>query len=121
LNFSKGDEMSQLTLPMLTVYEGPRLVPADVVAACKTYRDAVRMCWNLKPRTRMTRAQLAEETGCYASHVTDYLNDDEAKRDLPAKHINAFEVSCGNRLITQWMAAQAHFTILETLLLQKAA
>ena len=113
--------MSQLTLPMLTVYEGPRLVPADVVAACKTYRDAVRMCWNLKPRTRMTRAQLAEETGCYASHVTDYLSEEPTRRSLPAEHIQAFEVACGNRLITQWMAAQAHFTILETLLQQKAA
>jgi hypothetical protein len=113
--------MTQLTLPMLTVYEGPRIVPADVVAACKNYRDAVRMCWQLKPRTRLTRAQLAEETGCYGSHVSDYLSDKETSRNLPAERIAAFEVSCGNRLITQWLAAQAHLTILETFLAQKSA
>jgi hypothetical protein len=111
----------QLQLPMLTVYSGPSIVPHDVVAACKTFRDAVRMCWQLKPRTRLTKAQLAEETGCYASHVTDYLSDKETARNLPAERIAAFEVACGNRVITQWLTGQAQLTILETFLAQKAA
>lgn len=113
--------MSQLPLPMLTVYEGPRIVPTDIVNQCKSFRDAVRMCWQLKPRTRLTKAQLAEETGCYASHITDYLSDKETTRNLPAERIAAFEVACGNRLITQWLASQAHLTILETYLQQRAA
>ncbi len=62
----------------------------------------------------MTRAQLAEETGCYASHITDYLSENTDKRELPAKHTAAFEVSCGNRAITQWLTKQADLTILET-------
>lgn len=111
----------QMQLPMLTVYEGPRIVPQDVVAACKTFRDAVRMCWQLKPRTRLTKAQLAEETGCYASHITDYLSDKELSRNLPAERIAAFEVACGNRVITQWLTCQAHLTILETFIQAKAA
>ena len=110
----------QMQLPMLTVYEGPRFVAPDVVAACKSYRDAVKACWSLKTRTRLTKAQLAEETGCYPSHVTDYLSDKATSRNLPAERIAAFEVSCGNRLITQWMAAQAQVTILETFI-QRAA
>ena len=111
----------QMQLPMLTVYEGPRIVPQDVVAACKSFRDAVRMCWQLKPRTRLTKAQLAEEAGCYPSHVNDYLSDKETARNLPAERIAAFEVACGNRVITQWLAGQAHLTILETFLQQRAA
>ena len=112
--------MSQLNLPMLSVYEGPELVPSEAVEAIPTYREAVRTCWLLKRRTRMTRAQLAEETGCYPSHITDYLSDNPERRELPAKHIAAFEISCGNRCITQWLAGQAHLTILETLI-RKAA
>jgi hypothetical protein len=27
--------------------------------------------------------------------------------------VNAFEVACGNRLISQWLALQANLTILE--------
>ena len=113
--------MNQLTLPMLTVYTGPRIVSHTAVEACKTYRNAVQACWGLRTRTRMTKAQLAEETGCYASHVTDYLSDKETSRNLPAERIAAFEVACGNRLITQWLASQAQLTILETLLQQRAA
>ena len=99
---------------MLTYYAGPRLVPLDVVASAKTYRDAVRLCWQMRLRTSLTRRALAEEAGLYASHVTDYLSAEESKRELPAKHIAAMEVACGNRMITQWLAMQAKLTILET-------
>lgn len=114
--------MTQLTLPMLTVYEGPALVSIDAVAACNTYRDAVlRACWLTKRRTSMTKRVLAEETGCYPSHITDYLSDNPERRELPAKHIAAFEVSCGNRLISQWLARQANLTILEQFIQARAA
>lgn len=105
--------MQQLQLPMLTVYAGPRLVDAEVVSACRSYRQAVRACWMLRVRRSLTQRQLAEEAGLYASHVTDYVSEDEAKRELPAKHVNDFEIACGNRFITQWLARQANLTILE--------
>lgn len=98
---------------MLTYYAGPRLVPLDVVASATTYRDAVRLCWQMRLRTSLTRRALAEEAGLYASHVTDYLSAEYSKRELPAKHIAAMEVACGNRMITQWLAMQAKLTILE--------
>jgi hypothetical protein len=103
----------QLTLPMLTVYEGPKLVDVELVKACRTYRDVVRACWNLRTRRSLTKRVLAEETGSYAPHISDYLSDDDNRRDLPAKRIAAFETSCGNRMITQWLAMQANLTIME--------
>jgi hypothetical protein len=103
----------QLQLPMLTVYMGPRLVDLEIVDACRTYRDAVRQCWKLRTRRHLTQRLLAEEADLYASHVTDYVSEDDAKRELPAKHVNNFEIACGNRLVSQWLARQACLTIME--------
>jgi hypothetical protein len=109
----------QLALPMLTYYEAPKMVDSALVDACPSYRDAVRKCWDMRSRTRMTRRQLAEESGCYASHITDYLSDDYAKRDLPARYIAAFEGACGNRFISQWIARRSELTVLEEFVAQR--
>lgn len=105
--------MEQLQLPMLTVYTGPRLVDLELIDACRSYRSAVRACWLLRVRRALTQRQLAEEAGLYASHVTDYVSEDDDKRELPAKHVNGFELACGNRFVSQWLARQASLTILE--------
>jgi len=55
------------------------------------------------------------------SHLAGYVSEVEGRRQLPAGYINNFEVSCGNRCISQWLAAQANLTILETFLQQRAA
>ncbi len=103
----------QLQLPMLTHYVGPRLINQELVLACRTYREAVCACWDMRTRRGLTKRALAEGAGLYASHVSDYISIDDSKRELPAKHINAFEIECGNRFITQWLARQASLTILE--------
>lgn len=111
----------QLNLPMLTYYAGPRLISQEVLAGVLSYREAVRVCWELRNRRHLTRRVLAEEAGLYASHVSDYLSDQDEKRELPAKHIAAFEVACGNRAISQWLARQANLTILEQFIERRAA
>lgn len=103
----------QLTLPMLTVYTGPRLIDNEIVLACRSYREAVRACWDMRTRRNLTKRRLAEEAQLYASHVSDYISDNDCKRELPAKHVNEFEIACGNRMISQWLAVQANLTILE--------
>jgi hypothetical protein len=115
--------MSQLQLPMLTVYQGPKLMPAEVVASVNTYREAVQKCFELRTRPRMSNALIAEEVGCCASHIGDFVTHGARKteRDLPAKYIQAFEVCMGNRVITQWQMAQANLTILETFIQRRVA
>jgi hypothetical protein len=102
-----GDGLSPRTANSAKTAGKPRLLEAQVIAAIATYRDAVRLCWMMRRRRSMTQRQLAEETGSYASHTTDYLSADESRRDLPAARINAFEIACGNRAITQWLAREA--------------
>ena len=92
-----------------------RLVSPEKIATCRSYREAVRLCWSLRLRVRMTMRQLAEEGRFIPQHVTDYLNPDDApmRRSLPAERIKDFEDLCGNACITQWLAARQRLTVLE--------
>jgi hypothetical protein len=112
-------QQRQLKLPMLTYVDGPVLVDERLVRACGSYREAVRQCWEHRTRRNLKRATLAEDVGLHPPHVTDYLHADNTRRDLPAKYVEAFEVSCGNRFITQWFAWRANCTLTDQL--QRAA
>lgn len=104
----------QLHLPMLTSYDGPALVPDEVLAGLLSYRAACRWAWDNRKRSRMTKRILAEECALYPSHVTDYfaLDDSPKRRDLPAKSVAAVEVACGNRCISQWLAKHSELPVL---------
>lgn len=103
----------QLELPLLCRLDGPSVVPDSHIKACASYRDAVRLCWRLRRVKAMTTLTLAEQAGFPANHRSDYLSDDEEKRELPAKYIRAFEYVSGNTAISQWIAMNAKLTILE--------
>ena len=113
--------MTQLNLPMLTLYEGPKLLDHSIVSSWATYRDAVKGSHQHRKRRNLTNRQLAEESGAPSNHITAYLHDAEYQRELPAKYIPGWEIAVGNRGITQWIALQAHLTILETFIQARAA
>ena len=115
--------MSQLDLPLLGRLDGASTVPHQIVAEASTYRQAVRLAWQLRRVKGMTQQGLAAEAGLYASHVSDYLNRDDktTRRSLPAEHIAQFEATVGNTMVTQWLAAQAHLTVLEEIQATRAA
>lgn len=112
---------SNRELPLLAEIQPPTLLSSGQIGECKAYRDAVRLCWLQRRRQRLTKSQLAEETGCYAPHVTDYIHESKTRRELPAQHIAAFEESCGNRVITQWLVAQSGLHIAEEMMQRMAA
>lgn len=113
--------MEQLSLRLLCRVDAPSVVPPVLVAACKTYRDAVKLCWNLRRVRNMTQARLAEEAGLYAPHVTCYLHDGKRERDLPAWAIRGVETACGNTAITQWLNQGAQLTVLEEIQAERMA
>jgi hypothetical protein len=92
-----------------------------MVDACLTYRDVVKLCWQLRRVRNMTQATLAAEAGLYAPHVTCYLHDGKRKRDLPAWAIRGFEIACGNTAITQWLSRGAKLTVLEEIQAERLA
>lgn len=105
----------QAELPLLGRLDGPSAVPTGYINQCHTYRDAVRLCWQLRRVKYMTHAQVASEAELCRQHVSDYLNPDnkETRRDLPAQRIAQFEAVVGNTLVSQWVAAQSKLTVLE--------
>lgn len=113
----------QRELPLMGRLDGPSAAPTNLVHMAKTYREAVRLAWNVRRVQYATQRQLAAETGLYAPHITDYLNSDDkqSRRSLPAEHIPAFEAFVGNTLISQWLAAQAKLTVLEEIQATRAA
>lgn len=106
------DQQLELTL-LFARLDGPSVVPDKYIKTCETYREAVRLCWALRRVKKMTSLTLAEQAGFPSNHRSDYLSDDEDKRELPAKYIRAFEYVCGNTAISQWIAMGAKLTVLE--------
>lgn len=106
--------MEQMQLRLLCRLDAPSVVPPHIVAQCKTYRDAVHLCWDLRRVRNMTQARLAEEAHLYPSHVSSYLSKTtKHPRELPASSIRGFETACGNTAISQWLAMGARLTVVE--------
>ncbi len=113
--------MQQIPLSLLCRLDAPSVVPPSMVTDCKSYRDAVKLCWELRRVRNMTRRRLAEEAGLYAPHVSCYLNDNQRSRDLPGASVRAFEWACGNTAISQWHSRNAKLTCLEEFQVMGAA
>lgn len=111
-----------LDLPLVGgVIQPQRLVvPPEVVMGVKTYRQACRLAWKLRAVRNLTKRTLAEYTGCYPSHITDYFSVHDNKRELPARHIAAVEHVLGNTVISQWVAQQSKLTVLEEMQVERA-
>lgn len=111
--------MEQLPLRLLCRLDAPSVVPAEAISKCKSYREAVRLCWDLRKVRNMTRRTLAERAGLYAPHVTCYLEDGPNQRDLPGQYVKGFEAACDNCAVSQWLALQSHLTVVEELQLMR--
>lgn len=123
LFLSRGTLMDQREFPLLGRIDAPSVAPEQWVRLAKSYRQAVRIAWQLRRVHFMTRQQLAAEADLYPQHVTDYLHEDDkpSRRDLPAEAIPRFEGAIGNTLVSQWLAMHARLTVLEEITATKAA
>lgn len=114
--------MEQMRLTgLLCRLDAPSVVDPKRVVACKTYREAVRLCWDMRRVKTLTKAALAERAGLYASHITCYLEDVKTKRDLPGWAVRAFEWECGNTAISQWHNVGARLAVVEEMSFLRAA
>lgn len=107
----------QQEFPLLARLEGPSIVPPEILRTARTYRQAVRLMWQLRRCKGLTYRQLAAEIGVPFQHVGDYFNPDDkaSRRDLPGDAVKAAEDVLGNTAVSQWHAMQSHLTVLEEL------
>lgn len=125
-SFPMGASMEdslQLEFPLLTRMDGPAIVPPNHLRMAKTYREAVRLCWQLRRVKGLTYRQLAAECELTHQHVGDYFNPDDKpkRRSLPGDAVAAVEAVLGNSAISQWHARNAKFTVLEEIQAGRAA
>jgi hypothetical protein len=122
-SLSEAPGMDQREFPLLGRLDAPSAAPSQWIRHAKTYRQAVRLAWQLRRVQAMTRQQLATEAELYPQHVTDYLADDDKpqRRDLPADKVAAFEAVVGNTVVSQWIASRSQLTVLEELQATKVA
>lgn len=111
----------QRELPLLARIDGPSVVHPDMVGRVQSYRDAVRMCFELRRVRGMNRKTVAEYAGIHTPHISDFLSDDASKRAMPAAYIQSFETACGNTCISQWVAMQARLTVIEEMQARRSA
>ncbi len=106
---------SSYPLPLIGgVVQAQKLtLPPQAIDGLTDYRHACRMAWKLRQIKGMTRRTLAELSGLYPSHVSDYFSVNESKRDLPADRIAAVEAILGNTCISQYLAHCSGLTVLE--------
>jgi hypothetical protein len=116
--------METRELPLLGRLDGPSAVPMSIVRQCTTYRQAVRVSWQLRRVKNMTKAMAAHIASLTPQHVSDYLAEDDTpgRRDLPAEAIPRWEAEAvGNTLVSQWLAWQSSLTVLEEMQATRAA
>src|SRR5450830_215825 len=108
-------------MPTMNLFErldAPSVAPMSVVQKVKTFREACRTAWSMRPQN-MTIAMVCQMTGMRASHATEYFKEGETDRkgrelrDMPAKYIPLFEEAIGNSFPSQWLAMQSKLTVLE--------
>ena len=123
MTFSNDPNRMQAQLALFGgVVQAQRLVvPPEVVMSLHSYRHACRLAWKLRTVRNLTRRTLAEHTGLYTSHVSDYFSVHDNRRDLPARHIAAVERVLGNTVISQWVAQQSKLTVLEEMQADRAS
>lgn len=113
--------MDQLEFPLLGRLDAPSVAPEQWVRYAKTYRDVVRIAWNLR-RVKHSKADMARDCGFYAQHISDWFAKDDkpSRRSLPGDCIPEFEAYVQNSLVSQWLARHSRLTVLEEITATKA-
>jgi hypothetical protein len=84
-------------------------LPDELIAQCKTYRDACLLAWEWRRVQGLTKLTLAEEAGLRHNLVTDYFNEEptdrhgKKRRELPGHAVVDVEEVLGNHAISQWI------------------
>lgn len=109
----------------LLVHTNVAFLPSELIAECKTFRDACVLAWQHRQRPGLTKQVLAVVADLFPAHVSDYFHPSATnvkgggRRSLPAEKIADVERVLGNRAISQFLTRRAGLTIMEEVIASK--
>lgn len=103
-----------------------KFVDAAIVATWPDKRDAVRWCWDNRPKRGKNepedQSMCAHFVGMYASHLSRCLNKKtKSPMDMHSRYVKKFEEYTGWRGISQFEMRDRGLTIMEEVIAQRAA
>lgn len=112
------DMRTQREMPFHQVLTAPKFVPQKVVDGFVDYRDAVIWCWANRvcqgAGKQADQAMCANSIGMQTPKFSRCVNrDTNAPMKLDPDFIASFENFCGHTAVSQFLARQRQFTILE--------
>lgn len=91
----------------------PALLPESEISLCRTFRDALGLCIQ-RARVRRTQNDLAGFAGIHPTQFSKILHGAKGQTwSLDPERIEALEQACGNRAMTQWLAARAGLRVVQ--------
>lgn len=82
-------------------------VPDSVVAACRDFKSAIRLCIEV---SGLERKEVAFHLGLQDAHLSRMLADSkDEERHFPVNKLNKLMEVCGNIIPLRWMANQRGF------------
>jgi hypothetical protein len=83
-------------------------VPAQLIAQCRNYRDAISLCIQFGKFTQgQVAGRLGIDEGTFC-HILRRGGSEKSKRYLDPDLFEAIENICGNRAISQYFHMQSH-------------
>lgn len=104
---------NQREITCLAELPAPELLTEAEIALCGCFRDAMLLCIR-RARVRRTQNDLAATIGIHATQFSKILHGAKGQHwNLDPERIEALETACGNRAMTQWLAARANLRVIQ--------
>lgn len=100
--------MKQLGLQGITPFaEAPIDAPDEVVTACKSEAEAVRLCIEFaRDCLGVDQRRIAKLCGWKTDSYLSEIASEASEKRMPPKRVRKFTLATGNRLLEQWLKRQ---------------
>jgi hypothetical protein len=120
------NNISQAEMPWIQMLPNVRFVNEEVVRAWSSKREAVRWCWEHRPKRGFNepddQSACARFVGMHVPHMSRCLNvKTKAPMDMQSQYVKLFELYTGWRGVSQFEMRDRGLTIMEEVIAQRAA
>lgn len=119
-------QILQAEMPWIQMLPKLQFVNDDVVRSWTCKRQAVRWCWDHRPKRGLNepddQSACARFVGMHVPHMSRCLNvKTKAPMDMQSQYVKLFELYTGWRGVSQFEMRDRGLTIMEEVIAQRAA